>query len=65
MKSLVIGNTSQLSYFFPNDYVKVSSRDLDYDFICSENWEKVFIYPPMLNGTMLVGIAMQIGQQNI
>ena len=43
MKSLVIGNTSQLSYFFPNDYVKVSSRDLDYDFICSENWEKVFI----------------------
>ena len=43
MRSLVIGNTSQLSYFFPNDYVKVSSRDLDYDFICSENWEKVFI----------------------
>ena len=43
MRSLVIGNTSQLSYFFPNDYVKVSSRDLDYDFICSENWNKVFI----------------------
>jgi nucleoside-diphosphate-sugar epimerase len=43
MKNLVIGNTSQLSYFFPNDYIKVSSRDLDYDFICSENWNKVFI----------------------
>jgi nucleoside-diphosphate-sugar epimerase len=43
MRSLVIGNTSQLSYFLPNDYVKISSRDLDYDFICSENWEKVFI----------------------
>lgn len=43
MRSLVIGSTSQLSYFFPNDYVKVTSRDLDYDFICSEKWNKVFI----------------------
>lgn len=43
MKSLVIGNTSQLSYFFPDDYVKISSRDLDYDFISSQNWDRVFI----------------------
>ena len=43
MKSLVIGNTSQLSYFFPDNYIKISSRNLDYDFICSQNWDSVFI----------------------
>ena len=43
MRNLVIGNTSQLSYYFPEDYVKVSSREIDYDFILSENWNRVFI----------------------
>jgi hypothetical protein len=43
MRNLVIGNTSQLSYYFPEDYVKVSSREIDYDFILGENWNRVFI----------------------
>lgn len=29
-KNLVIGNTSQLSYYFPDDYVKISSRNIDF-----------------------------------
>lgn len=29
MKNLVIGNTSQLSYYFPEDYEKISSRNID------------------------------------
>jgi hypothetical protein len=43
MRNLVIGNTSQLSYYFPDDYVKVSSREIDYDFILSKKWNRVFI----------------------
>jgi len=30
MKNLVIGNTSQLSNYFPDDYEKISSRDIEY-----------------------------------
>lgn len=30
MKNLVIGNTSQLSHFFPNDYEKISSRNINF-----------------------------------
>jgi|688.fasta_scaffold25334_12 hypothetical protein len=43
MRNLVIGNTSQLSYYFPEDYVKISSREIDYDLISGENWNRVFI----------------------
>lgn len=42
MKNLVIGNTSQLSFYFPSDYLKISSREIP-DFIFQEEWEKVFI----------------------
>jgi GDP-D-mannose dehydratase len=41
--SLVIGNTSQLSYFFPDDYIKISSRYVDFDYLRSNNWESVYI----------------------
>jgi nucleoside-diphosphate-sugar epimerase len=30
MKSLVIGNTSQLSFYFPKNFLKISSRDIDF-----------------------------------
>lgn len=43
MRNLVIGNTSQLSYYFPDDYVKISSRNIDYNLIESENWDRVFL----------------------
>lgn len=43
MNNLVIGNTSQLSYFFPESFFKISSRNIDIDFIRSKNWSKVFL----------------------
>ena len=27
MKNVIVGNTSQLSYYFPSDYLRISSRD--------------------------------------
>lgn len=41
--SLVIGNTSQLSHYFPESFEKVSSRNLNYEFLCSKEYDKVFI----------------------
>jgi nucleoside-diphosphate-sugar epimerase len=43
MKNLVIGNTSQLSHYFPDDYIKISSRDIDFDSITSQNWNRIFL----------------------
>jgi len=41
--NLVIGNTSQLSYYFPNDYIKISSREVDVDSLCVTHWDSVYI----------------------
>ena len=38
--NLVIGNTSQLSYYFPDDYEKISSRDI---FFTEELYDRVYI----------------------
>jgi len=43
MKNLVIGNTSQLSRYFPESFIKISSRDIDYDYISSQSWDCVYI----------------------
>lgn len=43
MKSLVIGNTSQLSYYFPEEFVKISSRNLDYEMINKTSWNRVYV----------------------
>jgi nucleoside-diphosphate-sugar epimerase len=43
MNNLVIGNTSQLSYYFPEDYIKISSRNIDFDYLKSINWNRVYI----------------------
>lgn len=43
MDNLVIGNTSQLSFYFPEDYVKISSRNIDFNYICNNNWDNVYI----------------------
>jgi len=40
MKNLVIGNTSQLSYYFPNDYIKISSRNIEFT---NEQYDRVYI----------------------
>jgi nucleoside-diphosphate-sugar epimerase len=40
--NLVIGNTSQLSYYFPEDYIKISSRNID-ESIFNQHWNCVYI----------------------
>jgi len=41
--NLVIGNTSQLSHYFPSDYIKISSRNIDFDYLKNNNWDSVYI----------------------
>lgn len=43
MNNLVIGNTSQLSKYFPKDYVKLSSRNIDKKFIQNKIWDRIFL----------------------
>lgn len=43
MKNLVIGNTSQLSYYFPNTYTKISSRNIDLKDLQKTKWDSVYI----------------------
>jgi hypothetical protein len=43
MDNLVIGNTSQLSKYFPEDYVKLSSRNIDKKFIQNKIWDRIFL----------------------
>ena len=40
MKNLVIGNTSQLAYYFPDDYIKISSRNIEFT---NEQYDRVYI----------------------
>jgi len=43
MQNLVIGNTSQLAKYFPDSYVKISSRNIDVQFLKSQTWDNVHI----------------------
>ena len=43
MDNLVIGNTSQLSMYFPEEYVKISSRNIDKSFIQNKMWNRIFL----------------------
>jgi hypothetical protein len=40
--NLVIGNTSQLSRYFPDNFIKISSRNLE-DSVFEQSWERVFL----------------------
>lgn len=40
--NLVIGNTSQLAYYFPKDYIKIPSRDIDLSKY-TEQYDRVYI----------------------
>jgi hypothetical protein len=42
-KNLIIGNTSQLSYYFPETADKISSRDIDLENIKSKKYDKIFL----------------------
>ena len=41
--NLVIGSTSQQSYYYPEDYIRISSRNIDFNFLKEHNWESVYI----------------------
>ena len=43
MNNLVIGNTSQLSHYFPDYYEKISSRNIDITKLYSKKYDKVFL----------------------
>jgi len=45
MKNLVIGNTSQLSMYFPTteDYVAISSRNIDIENLSKQTWKTIHI----------------------
>ena len=45
MKNLVVGNTSQLSRYFPesSDYVGISSRNIDIQKLTSQSWDIVHV----------------------
>lgn len=43
MKNLVIGSTAQLSNYFPFDYERVSSRNIDFSCIKKNKYNNVFI----------------------
>lgn len=41
--NLVIGSTSQLAHYFPEEYVKISSRNVDLTYLNSNEWDSVYI----------------------
>ena len=43
MRNLIIGNTSQLSYFFPSSYDRVSSRNIDLSKFEKNIYDRVYI----------------------
>jgi nucleoside-diphosphate-sugar epimerase len=43
MNNLIIGNTSQLSHYFPSDYDRISSRNIDYELIINKKYDSIYI----------------------
>lgn len=41
--NLVIGNTSQQSFYYPKDYLKISSRNIDISFLKENKFSSVYI----------------------
>lgn len=41
--NLVIGNSSQLSHYFPDDYKKISSRNINLHLLKNEQWDAVYL----------------------
>ena len=41
--NLVIGDTSQQSYYYPNDYKRISSRNIDLDYLRNNKFDSVYI----------------------
>lgn len=43
MLNLVIGSSSQLAQYFPEDYIKISSRDIDFEYLKNGHWDSIYI----------------------
>jgi nucleoside-diphosphate-sugar epimerase len=43
MTNLVIGNTSQLSHYFPEDYEKISSRDIKINDFAGKQYDRIYL----------------------
>lgn len=43
MKNLIIGNSSQLSHYFPKNYEKISSRNIDLSYIKTQDFDRIFL----------------------
>jgi hypothetical protein len=43
-KNLIIGKTSQLAYYYPEEYVKISARQSISEQIYSEKWNNVYLF---------------------
>jgi nucleoside-diphosphate-sugar epimerase len=41
--NLIIGNTSQLSYYFPKDYLRISPRNIRYDLYKKDIFNRVYL----------------------
>lgn len=41
--NLIIGDTSQLSRYFPEEYTRISSRNIDVDYLTQHRWNSVYI----------------------
>lgn len=41
--NLIIGNSSQLAQYFPKDYIRISSRNVDLKYLKNNKWESVYI----------------------
>ncbi len=41
--SLIIGNTSQLSFFLPIEYDRISSRNIDFNYLKNNEWDSVYM----------------------
>lgn len=40
--NLIIGASSQLAYYLPSEFIRISSREIDFDFL-NRKWDKVFL----------------------
>lgn len=43
MNNLIIGETAQLAFYFPENFQKISSRNINFDFFKNKNFDSVYI----------------------
>lgn len=43
MNNLIIGDTAQLNYYFPKEYDRISSRNIDYSIIKEKKYHTIFL----------------------